>query len=233
MIRVVSWNIEHGKNIEQAASEIASIAELKNPDILLVQEMADTNTLELAERLGLDYRYDAPADHPETGLPFGNAILSPWPLGETGVCPLPHVARIQGQPRSVTSTVVTVDGVAITAFSVHIETVLLGLGRRVKQVDTLASAIVKAETELVVVGGDFNTASRRSTRRFDAALGTAGLDRATGLGEPTFHRFGRPFTLDHLYAKGLVTATSGVAAAAMASDHKPIWATITPVSTSP
>ena len=223
MIRVVSWNIEHGLNIAQAASDLTTIPDLQDPDILLLQEMSGTGTEELAAQLGLDYRYFAPANHPETGLPFGNAILSRWPMEETEFHELPHTARIQGQPRSVTGTVVVVDGMPVATFSVHIETVLLGLRRRAEQVDTLRSTTVDHDT--VVVGGDFNTASRRSTRCFDTVLSKAGLHRNSNSDAATFHRFGRPFTLDHLYAKGLERIASGVAAGATASDHLPIWAT--------
>ena len=222
MIRVVSWNIEHGLNIAQAATDLTTIPALGDPDIVLLQEMSGTGTENLAAQLGLDYRYFAPANHPETGLPFGNAILSPWPMEETEYCELPHTARIQGQPRSVTWTIVVVDVMPVATFSVHIETVLLGLRRRAKQVDTLRSSTVGHDT--VVIGGDFNTASRRSTRCFDAVLSTAGLHRYSN-SDATFHRFGRPFRLDHLYGKGLVRVGSGVAAGATASDHLPIWAT--------
>ena len=222
MIRVVSWNIEHGLSIAQAATDLTTIPALQDPDILLLQEMSGTGTENLAAQLGLEHRYFAPANHPETGLPFGNAILSRWPMGETEFCDLPHTARIQGQPRSVTWTVVVVDGMPVTTFSVHIETVLLGLRRRAEQVDTLRSTTVGHDT--VVIGGDFNTASRRSTHCFDSVLNKAGLYRTSNSNAATFHRFGRPFRLDHLYAKGLVCVASGVAAGATASDHLPIWA---------
>ncbi len=225
MIRVVSWNIELGRNIAQAARELTSIPELKDPDIVLLQEMSEPASQEMAAELGFEYRYFARASHPETGLPFGNTILSPWPMGDTGSHLLPHTPRIQKQPRSMTSTVVTVDGVPIETFSVHFETVLLRLGRRVEQAEVLAAAIQELETPQILAGGDFNTASRRSIRRFDQTLSKARLRRASNTADPTFHRFGRPFRLDHLYVKGLTVVSTGVSSEATASDHQPIWAT--------
>ena len=225
MIRVVSWNIELGRNITQATQEIATISELKSPDILLLQEMSEPASQQLAGELGFDYRYFGRAPHPETGLLFGSTILSPWPMGEASSHLLPHTPRVQKQPRSMTSAVVTVDGVPITVFSAHLETVLLRLARRVEQVEVLATTVEELGASRVIAGGDFNTASDRSVRLFDQTLGKAGLTRATKADEPTFYRFGRPFRLDHLYAKGLTVTASGVAAKATASDHFPIWAT--------
>ena len=75
----------------------------------------------------------------------------------------------------------------------------------------------------VVIGGDFNSASARSIRVFDSAMGEAGFTRASATVGSTFERFGRPFTLDHLYAHGLRAQVSGVVASASASDHQPVW----------
>ncbi len=228
-MRLVSWNIELGKNVELAAEELAATRISNRPlaeaDIILVQELDDVGANTLATKLGMDLRYEAPASHPDTGRPFGNAILSRWPMGESEMVTLPHTAFVQGQPRAATTTTIEVAGSTVRAYSVHLETVLLDVPRRVRQVRTVADDTRKRSAPIVVIGGDFNTASRRSSRAFNRPLSRAGFSRVSAPNAKTFERFGRPFTLDHLYAKGhLAIDDCGVIAEARASDHQPVWA---------
>ncbi len=223
-IRVVSWNIELGRNLGQAASEFLSTDRLADADIVLLQEMDDEGTRSLAESLGMESRYTAPDVHPATGRPFGNAILSRWPMSEPAEIRLPHTARFQGQLRAVTAATVDVDGTPVAAYSVHIETVFLGTRRRSTQVRTLGGDAAGHRVSPVVIGGDFNTASQRSRRAFDGELERLGFTRATGDDVRTFTRFGRSYGLDHLYSRGVAVVDSGVAPDPRASDHQPIWA---------
>lgn len=223
-MKVVTWNIELGQNVEQAAAEIHSNPDLREPDVLLVQEMDPEGTALLAQILGLDYRYAAPARHPETGKLFGNAVLSSWPMGEAVVTPLPHTAPVQGQQRAATSASVIVDGVEIMAHSIHLETVLLDVRRRVQQVQAITATVNQRSTKPCVVGGDFNAASGRSLRNFDRPLVDAGLTRITSGLTTTFRRFGRGYSLDHVYTRGLDVQNVGVDPNAGASDHQPVWA---------
>lgn len=79
-MRIVSWNIELARNTARAAAELTASDRLRSPDLLLVQEMAPRSVVDLAARLELEYRFVAPAIHPKTGTPFGNAVLSSWPM---------------------------------------------------------------------------------------------------------------------------------------------------------
>lgn len=222
-MRVVSWNIELGRNIEQAASDIEDSEHLRSPDVLLVQEMAPHSVADLADRLGLDFRFAAAASHPKTGTPFGNAVLSPWPMSEVVETPMPHTAVVMGQKRSVASAVVEVDGVKVVAHSVHLETVLLALRWRVAQVHSLAGA-ADGHPHPCIVGGDFNAASLRSLRSFDSPLQSVGFERVTDESMKSFRRFGRDFALDHLYVRDLAASSVGVELESTASDHQAVWA---------
>lgn len=222
-MRVVSWNIELGRNIERAAADLAANERLRSPDVLLVQEMAPRSVAELAERLDVDFRFVAPASHRKTGTPFGNAVLSPWPMSDVIETPMPHTAVVMGQRRSVASAVVDVDGVPVVAHSVHLETVLLPLRRRVAQVRSIAHATAE-HPHPSIVGGDFNAASSRSLRRFDSPLHSVGFARVTDESMSSFRRFGREFALDHLYVRDLTVRSIGVEATSAASDHRPVWA---------
>ena len=228
MIRIVSWNIELGLNLDQAVTELRSEPDLRNADIILLQEMSPSGTQRVAENLNMDYRYAAPARHPDTGQPFGNAVLSPWPMDHLIEIPLPHTAPIQGQPRTAVGTTIRLANTTVTAFSVHLETVLLSITRRVQQLATLTTALPTHTDHPVVVGGDFNTASKRSNKQFNSTMNTAGLKPLSRSSNPTFRRFGRDFTLDHIYGRDLTMKTSGVAHNAQASDHRPVWATAKP-----
>ncbi len=222
-MRVVSWNIELGRNIDQAAAEIEHSEHLRNPDVLLVQEMAPHSVADLADRLGLDFRFAAAASHPKTGTPFGNAVLSPWPMSDVIEIPMPHTAPVMGQKRSAASAVLHVDGAEVVAYSVHLETVLLATRRRVAQVRSVAD-VTDCHPDPCIIGGDFNTASARSLRNFDAPLHSVGFERITDRSMTSFRRFGRAFALDHLYIRDLVAQSVGVEMGSRASDHQPVWA---------
>jgi len=151
-----------------------------------------------------------------------------WPMAETTPVRLPHVATVGGLPRTAVSTVVEVDGTAVVAYSIHIETVLMRLAFRNQQVRAIAE---HAQCEVgmpIVVGGDFNSASQRSIRGFDRLMFDGGFVRVTEGASSTFDRFGRSFQLDHIYAHGLVPVGSGAIADASASDHQPIWTELDP-----
>lgn len=226
LMRVVSWNIEHGRNIEQAAAEIQASDRLRDPDALLVQELHPHGASLLAELLDMSFQFFAPAEHRKTGQLFGNAVLSQWPLRNPIETPLPHTSMVMGQKRSATSAGFAANGTEIDVSSVHLETALLSIRRREAQARAVADA-ARRSTLPAIVGGDFNSASSRSLRRFDVALGTAGFERITSNSMTSFRRFGREFALDHLYIRDLLVSEVGVETAANASDHKPVWAELT------
>jgi len=224
VVRVVSWNIEHGRDIEGAAEDLRTIDELFDADVLLVQEVDGDAARVLGDLVGMDAAYlDAPA-HRATGRQFGNAILSPWPIDEVTSIPMPFVASVGGHPRIALGATIDVDGLPLRAYSIHVETVLLSLSRRAAQVAAVA-AHASARPDLdVVIGGDFNTATSRSVAVFDRVMGDYGFDRLDDGAEPTFDRFGRSFRLDHLYGRGVETVSGGTALDAATSDHQPLWA---------
>lgn len=222
-MKVVSWNIEHGIKVDQAITELTSITELADADIILLQEMSPESVAAIADGLGLDYRFGAVADSCETGRPFGNAVLSPWPMGETDTIPLPLTARKMPQPRCAVHTTVEVNEMTVNAISIHLETVLLSRRGRARQAVSAARAKNVNRPEPTVLGGDLNSASVAAIRAMDRSLANASLTRLTDGTTETFRRFGLPFTLDHVYGRGVQATASGVVAAATASDHQPIW----------
>lgn len=224
-MRVVTWNIELGNDIDLAARELRTRPELRDADVILVQELSPSDTDQLASLLNMASFYDAADTHPTTKQPFGNAILSPWPLRKPQVVTLPHTAPVDGQSRSALFATAEVDGHDVVVGSVHIETVLLNLRRRVQQVTATADHL-RTTVSPCVIAGDFNTASRRSIRAFDDVLRSAGVHRLSTTERPTFRRFGRSFTLDHIFGRDVARVATGVVESAAASDHDPVWAVL-------
>ena len=159
-MRVVSWNIELGRNVDGVAEILLDHPDLQSADIVLSQEMSTDSANALAERLGMHVLYDWAELHCKTGEPFGNAIMTRSPLRDPEHLRLPHIARVNGQPRSAVFATTTIDDVDLLIGSIHLETVLLSLRRRVQQLEPV-SQFLAGSTGPSIIGGDFNTASRR------------------------------------------------------------------------
>ena len=226
-MRVVSWNIELGRNVDGVAEILLDHPDLQSADIVLSQEMSTDSANALAERLGMHVLYDWAELHCKTGEPFGNAIMTRSPLRDPEHLRLPHIARVNGQPRSAVFAATTVDDVDVLIGSIHLETVLLSLRRRVQQLEPV-SQFLAGSAGPSIIGGDFNTASRRSIAAFERTLAAADMQRLSELGEETFHRFGRPFVLDHFFGRGLRALDGGVVPTGAVSDHEPIWVELSP-----
>ena len=220
---VVSWNIQHGLEVEKAAADLAARTELRNADIVLLQEMDELGTVRVAESLGLDYVYATTGAHPHSGRNFGNAVLSRWPMGQPEATLLPHKAAIGGHLRVVVGSTVSVAGTRIHACSVHTEIPSLSSGKRLRQFEEVAAVASRWSGELLVLGGDFNTVTRRSINALADRMASAGAARASVGAGTTLRRGGQEFTLDHIFVRGLVPDAAGVVPETEASDHRPLW----------
>lgn len=225
-IRLVSWNIQFGVEVAAATRELAEHPDLRDADIILLQEMDEVGTAALAESLSLNYVYGAPGVHKQTGRNFGNAVLSPWPVGAPDVVLLPYKSAVNGQERVLVHTVVTVDGEPIDVGSVHTEVPSLSSPKRLRQFDQIGLAARSWSSERLIVGGDFNTITRRGVRAVAERMAVVGATRVTeGVG-PTLRRRGQEFSLDHVFVSGLDRIAAGVVAGSDASDHRPLWVTL-------
>ena len=163
-IRVVTFNVKFARHIDQAITLLRSTAALQNADIITLQEMDEAGTSRIAAALTMSYvYYPASVEH---GRDFGNAILSRWPIVADEKIVLPHLARFVGTQRIATAATVTVRGVSLRVYSVHLATRLeIGPGSRRDQVHAvLADAVAYPR---VVIGGDMN--SRGIGQTFRAA----------------------------------------------------------------
>ena len=167
VIRVVSWNIELGLQVDRAIEALSTDPHLADADIILLQEMDDVGPARIADALGMHSTYRAGCTVAKTGKPFGNAILARGTIGETDTFNLPHKALIYGQHRIGVIAPVRIEprsggsALDVVVCSVHAEVSTLSHRKQLVQYGEIAGRVASTGSK-VIVGGDFNTASARS-----------------------------------------------------------------------
>jgi endonuclease/exonuclease/phosphatase family metal-dependent hydrolase len=222
-LRVVTWNIKFGLDIPGAISALTEVDELRGASIICLQEMDEIGTGAIAEALGYQWGFTSATVHPQTGRDFGNAILTPSHLERYDAVPLPHDTGPQITPRLAVWGSTIVNGRPIDIGSVHSETPVLALKRRIDQFAAVATGPGITDVEPLLVGGDFNTASRRSIAALTTSMDSVGLTRLSVSAGWTLERARRRFTLDHLFGRGFEVLDNGVVRGLAASDHAPLW----------
>jgi len=228
-LRVVTWNIRLGLEVEAAIREIQEIGSLASADVWLLQEMDEPGAAAIADALNSHYVYASITPHAQTNRDFGNAIISPWPLRDATNLELPHQAAVSGHPRSAVRAKIRIENRDTLLYSIHTEIPALPLTRRVEQFEAIADDIRTQSSSMpdaalsVIVGGDFNTATPRGLRAVKRALASGGLQHASAGAGPTFRQAGVGVRLDHMFTRGFRTTSTGVGEQAQASDHKPLW----------
>ena len=219
-LRVVSFNIDHGREVARAAALLGDDPSLHGADIVLLQEMEERGTSRIAESLGMAHVYYPAGRHPVSGRHFGNAVLARGDIVRDTKHLLPHLGRVRGTRRIAVAATVSVRGRLLTAISVHLATLLdASLEAQRDQLAAVLDAAEGVETP-VVIGGDLN---RRALGLIVERRGYRWLTRDVG---PTFG----PFAIDHLFVRGddrdVPHAAGVVRDVRGASDHRPVWSTL-------
>lgn len=215
-LRVVTWNVQWGRQPEAAAELISRHERLRSPDILLLQEMNERAVAIIAERLGMGYVYYPATVHPRVKHHVGNAILSRWPISDDRKLLLPRLGWFGGTGRAAVVATVAVGERRLRVYSLHLATAFeVGYGGIEDQLRTIIRDAAESP-DPVVIGGDFNST------RVGGLLVDAGYAWIT-------QRIGRTawiLPLDHLFVRGMdVRATAGtVFGENLPSDHRPVWA---------
>jgi endonuclease/exonuclease/phosphatase family metal-dependent hydrolase len=223
LLKVVTWNIAFAEEIEEAIAELNDNEELNGADILLLQEMDDAGTEAIAQALNYNYVYYPASIHNHHDKNFGNAVLSKWPIVDSEKLILPHQNPRNDQIRIAVRALISIDGVEVPVYSVHTETFWLGQQDRSDQIGFLAEKIDPDYT-YAIAGGDFNTLTPGSIDVLEQQLGEVGLERVSAGAGETVGVGDIGLTLDHIFARGMSTVSTGVVYAADASDHFPLWA---------
>ncbi|HEX2248893.1 MAG TPA: endonuclease/exonuclease/phosphatase family protein [Gemmatimonadales bacterium] len=216
-LRVVSFNIAFGVEVDSAIALLASEPALRGADILLLQEMDEAGTRRVADALGHWYVYYPSVFHLRTRRHFGNAVLSRWPIVDDKKIILPHLSRFARTQRIATGATILVGRTPVRVYSTHLATPMdISPAARRRQLRAILADA--ARYRHVVLGGDMND------HRVGYLARDMGYSWPTRRGPPTT-RFGR---WDHIFFKGLgspASESSGTLRhAGGASDHLPVWA---------
>jgi endonuclease/exonuclease/phosphatase family metal-dependent hydrolase len=221
-LKVVSFNIKFANRIGLATDELFNFSELRQADIILLQEMDEAGTDTIARALACNYVYYPATLHPQSDKNFGNAILAKWPMREKSKILLPHAEMFSGTRRIAVAAVVAVGDFEILTYSVHTATFVQGEEKRFQQAQAILES-VPPQYQHVIIGGDFNTLSRTSLYAHDILFRQNHFILASSYMEPTARRWLFETTLDHIFVKGMRVLAAGTARASRASDHLPIW----------
>ncbi len=238
MIRIATWNVEHGVRPDRLAHALGAHTALRDADLILVQEIehhraeAEERAAVLARDLGKLFAY-APARSIRAGS-HGLAILSAQPLTDVVRIALPAVGVGPFVcDRAAIAATTVLGGHPLRVVNVHLDT-RLNAAERIAQV---APAFADASrASVAVAGGDFNTAPFRFLRNnlpigradqataLDDAAAAHELHNATAqLGTTTRRRHFFPWRLDAIYTRGLTVDDAGIARDIRLTDHVPIW----------
>jgi endonuclease/exonuclease/phosphatase family metal-dependent hydrolase len=218
-LRVVTFNVREGRRIAEAVAALARHTDLRDADIVVLQEMNAEGVAAVAKALRMNSAYYPATRERGGGRDWGNAVLSPWPIEDARKILLPHLGRVRGRGRTATSVLVRHALGPVRVYSTHFGSPWdTGEGSRRDQAARILEDAA-ASRESVVVAGDFNS---ESIGRLFERRGYCWPTRDIG---PTIHRF----SVDHVFARGLCAADkvprAGVASDVKdASDHRPVWA---------
>jgi endonuclease/exonuclease/phosphatase family metal-dependent hydrolase len=219
-MRVVTFNIQFAKHIDEAIRLLETAPELRDADVIALQEMDALGTEKIAAALGMHYVYYPASIHPHTKRDFGDALLSRWPIVADDKIILPHPGRFDKAQRIATATTVMVGHVPIRIYSMHLGTMIdvSGGSKRDQARAILADAALYPR---VIIAGDANGHGIGETFR------TAGYLWPTEHNPKTTHWA----NIDHVFAKGLTCGNAGTGTGVVrdnlhASDHRPVWTLI-------
>jgi endonuclease/exonuclease/phosphatase family metal-dependent hydrolase len=220
-IKVVSYNVRYGKEVDTAIDVLLTTPELADADVILLQEMHPLGVNRIATALHCNYVY-YPASLRTSGRDFGNAVLTRGRIDDDQKIILPHVNPFNRQQRIAVRSRVELGQHALETYSVHTETPFLPVRQRAEQLDRLLTSLPTSSTPCLIAG-DFNTMSKRSLEQFERRFAAQGFVRASaGLGD-TLELGPLGFATDHVFIRGLTVVDTGKVASAAASDHIPIW----------
>jgi len=220
-LRVVTFNLKWGREIDRAADLLSRPGPLRGADLVVLHEMDQPGTERLAHALGLAWVYVPSAVHPVPKRDFGVALLSPWPLEEPRKLLLPDENRFRKLRRSAAVATLRAPIGAVRVYGIHLESPTGAWnGVRRDQARTVLADAAGWDGP-VVAAGDFNGRAGPHVLAAGFFWATEAVKNTAG-----------PFDFDHVLARGLCAAGDAAAAAADdetdASDHDPVWAVLAP-----
>lgn len=220
-LRVVTWNLHFGENLDQIIATLGSSRELQGADLVLLQEINADGVEKIAKSLAYNYAYLPTVYSRKRGEEYGIAILSRWPLGEPQRISLPNWFPGWVENRYAMRAVTAVGDRNLAVYTAHMDLLWME-----PQSHFLAEQMAE-ETDPSILAGDFNTWRPWSVLSLEKDMATDGMERLTKGTGYTFHSDRFHSTLDHIFSAAGLDHTSGVDQETNASDHYPVWAEIT------
>jgi endonuclease/exonuclease/phosphatase family metal-dependent hydrolase len=225
-LKVVTWNLHYAEKLEQIIHDLNNVAELRDADILLFQEVNSQGVKTIAQRLGYDYVYYPASFNRQRRQEYGNAILSKWPLINSTKIVLPNFAPGWMESRNSVRATISLNGREALIYCTHFDTSWLIFSPPESQAEYLSKKVGGVD-DFIILGGDFNTWNPISIAYLTEQMGNVGLERLTMDTGYTFEWADIKLTLDHIFSKEVQSYQSGVYRQTDASDHYPVWAKIT------
>jgi endonuclease/exonuclease/phosphatase family metal-dependent hydrolase len=219
-LEVVSFNIEYAAETERAIRVLQTAPELRDADIVLLQEMTAPAAKLVADSLRMHYVYYPAIYNRIVRHDIGNAILSRWPITSDAKLILPSRSRYAKTQRIATAASIQVGSRTVRVYSTHLGTPL-DLGRDGRAAQLQAIFDDAAKYPVAIIGGDMNSAD------------IGDVARAAGYLWPTdtIPKSNANGRLDHFFVRGVSmvdsAGTGRVYVHPTTSDHSPIWIRMT------
>ena len=120
-LRIVTFNIKFGEHIDDAAALLTRDPQMRNTDVLVLQEVDAPGAERMAHAFHMNLAYVPSAVHPSSGRDFGVAILSPWPLDDARKVTLPHQHRFRKLRRAAVAATVHGPLGDVRVYGLHLE----------------------------------------------------------------------------------------------------------------
>lgn len=226
-IRVMSYNIHHGRGIDEVVDleRIAEVIRREKPDVVALQEVdrgvrrTDGRDLpaELAELTGMRVFFGANLEF--QGGDYGNAILSRFPASSEANT---HFRMLrEGEQRGVLQVVLEAEGGAFLFMNTHID-YRPDDTERLLNVEQLKEIVASYDSLPVIITGDFNDlpGSRTHLRMKDFLTDAW---EVAGEGDGFTYRADRPEKrIDYVFTSEEITPKSARVPQTLASDHLPL-----------
>jgi endonuclease/exonuclease/phosphatase family metal-dependent hydrolase len=219
-LRIVTFNLRFGVNVDGAVQLFTSHGSLYDADIVVLQEMDLPGVERIGAALAMGHVYVPSAAHPSSKRDFGVAVLSRWPMLDGRKVVLPHAHRFRRLRRAAVAATIDTPIGAVRVYGVHLETALGATDRSRSDQARAVLADATSWSGPIIIAGDFNGAGG------DRTVEKAGFTWLTRRVRGT----AGPLSIDHIFVRGLCARagdssgrgpkTNGV------SDHRPVWGVV-------
>lgn len=234
MLRVMTYNLHHGEGVDGKLDldRIAAVIRSAQPDLVALQEVdrkakrthAVDQSIEYARLTSMHGWFGAAM--PFQGGEYGQVLLSRWLLESPRVIRLP--GRKDHEPRIAVSADVIIPGLGRVRWAgVHLDASRDDTDRW-EQVGALIAEFNGEEVPTLLVG-DFNATPESRVMQCFWASGSKWIDTAGRFAAPTIPAEAPTSRIDYILGSprdAWQTLDSRVVSDAIASDHRPVVATL-------